>query len=80
MEVEHTTEELPEYLKRAEAVRAVVAEITSRLMELSDQEHDSKRKAIRANEMPKALSHAERASAFYEASRVSFDFIKRGLH
>lgn len=80
MEVEHTTEELPEYLKRAEAVRAVVAEITSRLMDLSNQEHDSKRKAIRSNEMPKALSHAERASAFYEASRVSFDFIKRGLH
>lgn len=78
--MEHTTEELPEYLKRAEAVRAVVAEITSKLMELSNQEHDSKRKAIWSNEMPKALSHAERASAFYEASRVSFDFIKRGLH
>ena len=73
-------EKLPEYLLRAEAVRAVVSKITNDLMELNNEEHILKRQAIKREDFESALRHAERASAFYESSRIAFDYIKKGLY
>jgi len=79
MEAE-TKEKLPEYLLRAEAVRAVVSKITTDLMELNNEEHVLKNEAIKRADFESALRHAERASAFYKSSRIAFEYIKRGLY
>lgn len=79
MEAE-TKEKLPEYLLRAEAVRAVVSKITTDLMQLNNEEHVLKNEAIKRADFEAALRHSERASAFYESSRIAFDRIKRGVY
>jgi hypothetical protein len=49
-------------------------------MELNNEEHILKKQAIKRADFEAALRHAERASAFYESSRIAFDHIKRGLY
>jgi hypothetical protein len=73
-------EELPEYLLRAEAVRAVVSKITHDLMQLSNDEFVLRNEAKKRADFEAAIRHAERSSAFGKSARIAFEVIKRGLY
>lgn len=68
----------PEWLVRAEAVRAAMLRISHRIHEMSMQELEQKRKAIKRNDFQAALSHMERSSALHEANMEIRKFLNAG--
>lgn len=71
------TEKLPVWLERSEAARSAIAKITTRLTEMHNDERQQVKEAMKRGDTSAALSHAERAEAFYEASREAHSFILR---
>lgn len=68
----------PEWLVRAEAVRAAMQRISHRIHQMSMEELEQKRKAIKRDDIESALSHGERSMAFFEAGREVRKFLNGG--
>jgi hypothetical protein len=70
-------ERLPAWLERSDAARNAISKIATRLTEMHSDERQQIKEAMKRGDTSAALSHAERAEAFYEASREAHSFILR---